>query len=190
MDCIDCHNRPSHIYRAPEHYIDNAMLAGKISREIPYMKFISMEVLKESYGTKDSALMAIHKGVHEYYQNEHPDYYASNKSLIEQAVSGIQDAFGKNAFPKMKVNYTAYPDHIGHLESRGCFRCHNDLFKTPEGRTISKDCNMCHTIIGQGKAGSLQMVGVNDTLEFLHPIDIKGVWKTSDCSECHNVLFQ
>jgi hypothetical protein len=49
---------------------------------------------------------------------------------------------------------------------------------------------MCHTIIGQGKLGSLQMVGVNDTLEFLHPIDIKGVWKTSDCSECHNVLFQ
>ncbi len=38
----------------------------------------------------------------------------------------------------MKVTYDIYPEHIGHLESDGCFRCHNDLFKAENGRIITE----------------------------------------------------
>jgi hypothetical protein len=190
MDCIDCHNRPSHVYKSPPSYVNNAMIAGTVDKNIPYIKYAAMQVLKDSYSTKDSAFMAIEKGIMDYYKADHPDYYSIYKDKIESSVKGVQEAYSLNTFPFMKVSYEAYPDHIGHLESRGCFRCHNNQFKAPNGRTITKDCNLCHTIIGQGRPGQLQMVPVNDTLEFVHPIDIKDVWKTADCSECHNVLYQ
>jgi len=149
-----------------------------------------MEILKNSFGTSDSAYLAISNGITAFYKESYPAYYASNKALIDQAILGIEDGYSKNTFPLMKVSYDKYPDHIGHLESRGCFRCHNDKFKTPTGRVITRDCNLCHTIIGQGKPGSMQMVNAIEMLEFMHPVDIKGVWKTSDCSECHSALFQ
>ena len=38
MDCMDCHNRPSHLYNSPTFYINNAMVAGKIPKDIPYIK--------------------------------------------------------------------------------------------------------------------------------------------------------
>ena len=190
MDCIDCHNRPSHIYKAPEHYIDNLMVMGKVPKDIPFIKRAAMEVLNTSYGTTDSAHMALQNGITAYYSDNYPDYLAANQPRINEAILAIQGAYSKNTFPEMKVAYDAYPDHIGHLESRGCFRCHNDLFKSDKGRVISKDCNLCHTIIAQGNPLTLQKASVTDTLEFVHPVDIKGVWKTSDCSECHNYLFQ
>jgi len=190
MDCIDCHNRPSHIYNAPQHFVDNLMVTGSVPKEIPFIKKAAMEVLKTAYGTTDSAYMALQNGITAFYKENYPDYLASNQKQINDAIIAIKDAYSKNTFPEMKVAYDAYPNHIGHLESRGCFRCHNDMFKSDKGRVISKDCNLCHTIIGQGNPLSLQKVAVTDTLEFVHPIDIKGVWKTSDCSECHNFLFQ
>jgi hypothetical protein len=190
MDCIDCHNRPSHQYKSPPVFVDNAMISGVIPSDIPYIKYIAMQVLKDSYATKDSAFMAIKKGIIDFYKTDHADYFAANEGKINTAIAGIEDAYSRNVFPFMKVDYQAYPDHIGHLQSRGCFRCHNDKFKSEEGRVISRDCNMCHTIIGQGKPGAMQLVPVTDTLEFVHPVDIKGVWKTSDCSECHNILYQ
>lgn len=49
------------------------------------------------------------------------------------------------------------PTYIGHLESNGCFRCHNDKFKAPNGKVISKDCNLCHTIVAQGVTGVINI---------------------------------
>jgi len=38
MDCIDCHNRPSHNYKSPTVYFDKAMLTGAVSSTIPFFK--------------------------------------------------------------------------------------------------------------------------------------------------------
>ena len=64
---------------------------------------------------------------------------------VERAVRATQLAFTKNVFPKMKVTWGSYPNHIGHLDSPGCFRCHDDSHKTKDGRTIGQDCTLCHT---------------------------------------------
>ncbi|MEI6575836.1 MAG: NapC/NirT family cytochrome c [Bacteroidota bacterium] len=191
MDCIDCHNRPSHNYKSPPNYINNAMLAGTISKDIPMIKFCAMDILKNPFNTYDSAMMMIDKGVNDYYKTNFPDYYAKNKPLITSAITGIKNAYNQNAFPSMKVTYDKYPNHIGHLESAGCFRCHNNRFKSESGKIISKDCNLCHTIVGQGKTGALQLASVRDSLEFQHPIPLKNnAWKTGLCSECHTYLYQ
>ncbi|MBG0858130.1 MAG: NapC/NirT family cytochrome c [Bacteroidales bacterium] len=189
MDCIDCHNRPSHNYSSPPVYFDRAMLTGAVSKDIPFMKKTAMEVLRNTFTDKDTALMQIKDAIINFYRSDHNDYYAANTNLIEESVTAVQSAFSQNTFPRMKVTYDVYPDHISHLESEGCFRCHNDVFVSSSGRKITRDCNLCHTIVGQGKPGMMQFTSIRDTLEFQHPVDIGTAWKEANCSECHKYLY-
>jgi len=189
MDCIDCHNRPSHNYNSPTVYIDKALLTGSVSKKIPFVKKVAMEVLKQTFSSKDSALLMIKDSIISYYKSGYNDFYTKNSDLIGSSITSIQNAFSQNTFPKMKVTYDVYPEHIGHLESNGCFRCHNNTFKSDNGRTITKDCNLCHSIVGQGKPGSMQLTSVREMLEFQHPVDIGTAWKEANCSECHKYLY-
>ena len=148
-----------------------------------------MGILRNTFTDRDTALMQIREGIINYYKSDFSEYFNENIEKIESSVAAIQKAYSQNTFPGMKVTYDAYPDHIGHLETEGCFRCHNDAFVSDSGRKISKDCNLCHTIIGQGNPGFMQYVSIKDTLEFNHPIDVGTSWKEYNCSECHKYLY-
>jgi hypothetical protein len=189
MDCIDCHNRPSHNYKSPPVYFDRAMLTGEVSKDIPSIKKVAMGILRETFTNSDTALMIIKDSIINYYKSVQSDFFAKNGDIINSSIASIQKGFSQNTFPKMKVSYDKYPEHIGHLESDGCFRCHNGSFKSESGRTITRDCNLCHSIVGQGKPGSMQMTTVRENLEFQHPVDIGTAWKEANCSECHKYLY-
>lgn len=191
MDCMDCHNRPSHNYQTPIYSINNAITAGLIPKSLPDVKYMAMEVMNGEYSTEDSAMMAIEASMNEYYSMMYEDLYSTDKELIDQAILGIQEVFKKNIFPEMKVNWNVYPNHIGHLEFNGCFRCHNDRHKTSQGRTISMDCNLCHSIIAQGTPDNMQVIsGINESLDFYHVNDPNQGWKGKFCSECHKDLYR
>jgi hypothetical protein len=189
MDCIDCHNRPSHKYSSPPVYFDKAMLTGKVSNEIPFIKKLTMGILRQTFRDKDTALVIIHDSISSFYRSGFSEIYSGKSDLLNNSIKSIQTSFSQNTFPAMKVTYDAYPEHIGHLESPGCFRCHNDAFKSEDGRTITRDCNLCHTVIGQGRPTKMQLTNVRDTLEFQHPVDIGTAWKEANCSECHMYLY-
>jgi hypothetical protein len=189
MDCLDCHNRPSHKYNVPQNFIDKSISAGKIPKALPGIKEIAMKVLYKEYGTKDSAFMEIKNGVTEYYKSGHEEIFNSNKGDIDQAIAEIQDGYANNIFPFMKADWRKYPNNIGHMENDGCFRCHNDRHKTESGKVISKDCNLCHIIQAQGNPGSMEYSNNNVPLEFRHPADIDDAWKTELCSSCHAQLY-
>jgi hypothetical protein len=189
MDCIDCHNRPSHKYSSPPVYFDKAMLINDVSQDIPFIKRTAMGILRNTFTDKDTALMQIKEGIVSYYKSDFSGYFKKNQAKIDQSVVSLQKVFSQNSFPGMKVTYDVYPDHIGHLESEGCFRCHNDSFTSDNGRKITRDCNLCHTIIGQGKQDLMQFANIRDTLEFQHPVDIGTIWKEANCSECHRYLY-
>ncbi len=185
MDCMDCHNRPSHEYRSPSHYL-NDLIAGKEEiAAIPWFKSAAMDALILPYTTTDSAVSGIKNKIVKFYKDKKPAIYKKHSQAIMAAITDVIGAFSKNAFPEMKVTYSVYPRHIGHLESSGCFRCHNDRFKSPQGKVISNDCDLCHTIVAQGKADSMKYVGINGSLPFVHPVDIAGAWKETNCMECH-----
>ncbi len=189
MDCIDCHNRPSHLYRAPTLFINTAMTAGEIPPDLPEIKSVCVDLCSEEYPSMDSAMVHINNYIDHYYQDNYPDIYKSNPEMVKQAIAGLQQAFSTNIFPEMKVRWSAYPDHIGHLEFNGCFRCHNDRHATKSGEVISRDCNLCHTITAQGTPGKdMQTTMVGNNLEFKHPVDIDQAWKESLCTDCHTGL--
>jgi hypothetical protein len=190
MDCIDCHNRPSHNYKSPPVYFDHAMVSGAISQQIPFFKKVTMGILRDTYNNRDTALMVLRDSITRFYQGkDYSKYYADNKELVDNSITAVQKAFSDNTFPAMKVSYDKYPEHIGHLESDGCFRCHNDAFTASDGTKISRDCNLCHNIVGQGTNGKMEFSSVRENLAFRHPVDIGTAWKEANCSECHKFLY-
>jgi hypothetical protein len=187
---MDCHNRPSHNYQTPIIFVNNAITAREIPKELPDIKMLAMQVLSKEYSTKDSAMMGIEAELREYYPSSYADIYESDPELIDKAIKGIQDGYSKNIFPEMKVRWNAYPNHIGHLEFNGCFRCHNNRHTAEDGSVISQDCNLCHTIIAQGSPDSMQVVsGLGESLDFFHPNDPDAMWKEGVCSDCHRDLY-
>jgi len=189
MDCIDCHNRPSHNYKSPPVYFDKVMVSETGSQNIPFFKKVTMGILKDTFSDRDTALMKINEGITNFYKSDYSDFYLKNKDLINNSITSVQKAYSQNTFPEMKVSYDFYPEHIGHLESDGCFRCHNGTFKADNGRVITRDCNLCHTIVGQGKQGMMAFSNIKESLEFQHPVDIGTAWKESNCAECHKYLY-
>jgi nitrate/TMAO reductase-like tetraheme cytochrome c subunit len=189
MDCIDCHNRPSHEYFSPPFFTDNSLTVGDIPRELPDIKQVAMGLLYDVYADTDSALATIDTNVREYYELMYPGIYSDRMPLIEKAIAGIQQDFTQNIFPEMKARWDAYPNNIGHINSEGCFRCHNDRHRSRSGRVISKDCNLCHDILAQGNPDQPYMGGIRDSLEFRHPVDIDEAWKEYHCVECHSPLY-
>lgn len=189
MDCMDCHNRPSHDYKSPPNFIDFALTSGAIPVELPMIKRVAMDLLHLMYDSRDSALVSIDREIRSYYNTNYPVIAASNTDLIEKAIKGITDHFSRNIFPAMQVRWDAYPNHLGHLEFNGCYRCHSGNHKSSTGRTISRDCNTCHNIVAQGVPGSMETTSMFGFLEFRHPVDIGDSWKEFNCVECHAYLY-
>jgi len=188
MDCIDCHNRPSHHYRAPTTFINAAMTAGEIPVELPEIKATAIELCAVDYSTTDSAQQQIETGIRQFYEKNYPEIASEKAELIKKAITGLQKAFNRNIFPEMKVKWSAYPDHIGHMHFNGCFRCHNSTHLTESGEAIRKDCNLCHIINAQGTPGNMQAALVGEALDFKHPQDIDEAWREGLCTDCHTGL--
>jgi hypothetical protein len=101
---------------------------------------------------------------------------------VNRAISEVQRIFRTNFFPEMKVDWRTHNNNIGHFYYPGCFRCHDGQHSSADGKTIRKDCDICHTVIGQEEGGqpmaSIQSVG------FKHPVDL-GDMTAVNCTDCH-----
>ncbi len=189
MDCLDCHNRPSHSFPSPMTFMNKAFSIDTILQQLPDLKSISMEILNTKYPDSDSAMTAIALQVKDYYKLSYENIYKEQKALIDTAISILQREYSKHIFPDMKVTWEKYPNHIGHLEFDGCFRCHDDNHTSSDNRTISKDCNLCHSIVAQGAVDTLNSTSVFDEMVFAHPDDPDEMWREANCSECHRDLY-
>ncbi len=189
MDCMDCHNRPSHHYLTPMEFVDNGITDGEIPVDLPYIKKAAMDVFVNPYKHTDSARITIRKSILDFYKNEHPEIFETEKSKIDTAITGILKGFSENIFPEMGASWDAYPNHIGHKTYKGCFRCHDGLHKSEDGQVISRDCTLCHTIVEEGKPGEKIYSSLDSALAFIHPRQLKKGWEKHNCSDCHRYLY-
>jgi hypothetical protein len=147
MDCMDCHNRPSHQMAATaERAVDAAIARDAIPSDLPYIRREAVKVLKAGYPTEDAAMAAIAKSLGDFYRGSPGGIYSTRRQEVDTAVAGAQQVYRRNVFPEMNVQFGTYPSNVGHIDFPGCFRCHDDNHATKDGRKISQDCETCHKI--------------------------------------------
>jgi hypothetical protein len=147
MDCMDCHNRPSHpMAPTAEKAVNSAMAQGEIPKNLPYVRREAVKALKATFATQEAADEGISRALREFYRTQYQQVYMTRRQDVERAVTSAQNVYNRNVFPEMNVQFGTYPNNIGHMDSPGCFRCHDDNHKTKDGKTISQDCDTCHHI--------------------------------------------
>jgi len=147
MDCMDCHNRPTHVFLSPEEALDRKISVGIISRDLPFIKKVALEVIQVQYPNKVEARREIAAAIEDWYSKNEPDVYRLRSSDLERAINGVFQAWAENVFPEMVIGWNTYKSNIGHRDDQGCFRCHQDDYKTENGREIPSDCDLCHYIL-------------------------------------------
>ncbi|MGA9642363.1 MAG: NapC/NirT family cytochrome c [Terriglobales bacterium] len=182
MDCVDCHNRPTHIYTSPEVSVDRSITAHHLDISLPFLKQQAVAALTGKYENTDAAMQGIAKTIGDFYATKYPDLSKTRQPEIHGAIDEVQSIYKLTFFPEMKVDWRTHPNNIGHLYFNGCFRCHDDNHVSAEGKVIPKDCNLCHTVlVEQEKTVNLaSLPGV----QFKHPVDL-GDMTAVTCTDCH-----
>ena len=151
MDCMDCHNRPTHIFRSADEALDEKMITGAIPPEVPFIKRQALALITAPYETSDAALQSVSRGLKEWYAANYPDFAGARKPLLDQAIAGVQQAYRENVFPEMHIGWDTYKNFIGHKNGTGCFRCHDGRHVSESGQIISRDCNCCHIVLAENE---------------------------------------
>ena len=147
MDCLDCHNRPSHTIDAtPERAINEAMADSGIPATLPFIHREAVKVLKATYSSQRAGVAEISSGLREFYRAQPSQVVATRGDDIDHAVAAVQDIYTRNVFPEMNVRFGTYANNLGHIDFPGCFRCHDDNHKSRDGKRIGQDCDTCHAI--------------------------------------------
>ena len=179
VDCVDCHNRPSHIYTSPDRAVDRAITARQIDPALPFVKQQSVAVLAKDYNTTADALRTIAAELPAYYQTNYADLFRTRRADIDRTVKEVQEIFTSTRFPEMRVDWRTHPDNVGHFTSMGCFRCHDDQHVSSDGKRIIKDCQICHSVLTENQTNA----------QFEHPVDLGDLRRsivptTTPAAEC------
>lgn len=179
MDCMDCHNRPAHKFLSPNDAVDQAMAMGRIDVSIPWAKSNIVKALAAPYSTREEAQQKIAESLRAEYKDD---------KRVDSLVAEVGKIYATNFFPEMKADWRAHPDHIGHKDNNGCFRCHDGMHMASDGNTSIKgsDCNACHLIVAQGAGEELEKVN-RKGFDFFH---VDSEYLEPNCAECHNGEIQ
>jgi hypothetical protein len=146
MDCMDCHNRATHIFSSPEQLIDEAIARAKIDRSLPFIKREGLSALNPPSPTLEQAGARI-ASIRDFYRNSYPKVFQEKSGAITKALQELNEISRLTNFPVMKANWASYFDNAGHQDTPGCLRCHGKLVAkggATAGKTINAACDSCH----------------------------------------------
>jgi formate-dependent nitrite reductase cytochrome c552 subunit len=144
MQCADCHNRAAHSFEDPDRAVDRAIAGGQIAADLPWIKKTGLSLIKASYASDEDATQKIPMALAAFYQQKYPEAAVQRAADIKAADEGLLAVYRRNVFPDLKVTWGTYPNNLGHADSPGCFRCHDESHATAGKKTITQDCNTCH----------------------------------------------
>lgn len=201
MDCTTCHNRVGHPFPNPEKAIENALDSGTISRDLPYIKKHLDALLAEEFTSEDEARALVRQSVDAYLQ-EFPNLKVAGvasgdlRSYLLTGEDQLVDLKVRSRFLEDdNVTWESFPDHTGHKEGPGCFRCHNGRLQTTEGVPIPVNCTTCHSIPmvtthNQVPAYVTDIIGVEKPDDHADPAFMSVHMDLADdyCGDCHGEI--
>lgn len=166
MQCVDCHNRPTHTFELPERAVDKALAFGDIPITLPFIKKKGAELLKATYATASDAATGIPQSLVAFYKQTYPELYAKRAEDVGHAAQAVLAIYNRNVFPSLKVSWGTYPNNLGHTDFPGCFRCHDGSHSTTDGKTITQDCGSCHQLLAMDEASPeiLKTLGIEERI--------------------------
>ncbi|MCX6593657.1 MAG: NapC/NirT family cytochrome c [Acidobacteria bacterium] len=147
MQCVDCHNRPTHTFELPERAVNRALAAGDLAPGLPFLKKKSVELLRAEYPSAGEAAKRIPEALSNFYQAKYPLVAGAQRDAVAQAGKQLAAIYQRNVFPDLKVTWGTYVSNLGHTDSPGCFRCHDDAHVAADKATIKQDCAGCHELL-------------------------------------------
>ncbi|MBU0984233.1 MAG: NapC/NirT family cytochrome c, partial [candidate division Zixibacteria bacterium] len=163
FDCIDCHNRATHIYERPQDAVDRLLRAGHLDRSLPFIKREALTAITGNYADNDAAEEGIANSLTAFYRQHFPDVARRRMMGIDSAIAALQAVYARNIFHSMNITWGTYPSHIGHVGDGGCFRCHNGDMVDTSGSSISSDCTLCHSILAFNDEEPFKYLRATDT---------------------------
>lgn len=145
MDCITCHNRITHLISNPVDTVEQLMSRGAVSSSIPEIRVKAVEVYHLDYPDLETATAGI-AGLEDFYRSAYPEFLPTNQVVVENAIAALQEAYSSSVFPEQKADWTTHANNVGHMESPGCFRCHDGKHLNTQQEAIRLECNLCHSI--------------------------------------------
>lgn len=150
MDCMDCHNRPTHLFQTPPKALDAELLARPELRELPFFKKTALEAMNATYDTRREGVESVAEKLRTYYRDRYPEIFESRPDLVETGAATASQAYGRNFFPEMNTDWQSHPNHIGHDDFDGCMRCHDgEMMTADEEHWIPVDCDTCHSFLAE-----------------------------------------
>ena len=146
LDCVDCHNRATHIYEDPQRAINKRISEGLLDFSLPYLNREALHAIIKIYPDKNTAQNGIANHLRGYYKRNYPEVITQNIAVIDTCISVLGDIYNRNIHPQMNISWGSYPSLIGHKGENGCFRCHNSKLVDENNNSISYDCVLCHSI--------------------------------------------
>jgi hypothetical protein len=155
MDCMDCHNQPSHRFsQSAQTAVDEALASGRLDSRVPYARSTAVKLLTSGTPTREDAVSHFVAAVRRTYERDYPGEHTTQADQQKLAL-GLAAVYRRNIFPDMNVTWGTYPSHMNHVhdqERTGCFRCHNSSYEATmlaPGRTgkLGQRCEACHTML-------------------------------------------
>lgn len=188
MDCVTCHNRVTHDFSFPEESINTAMARGQINPNIPLIHKKAVEAMSTKYASREEAFAAFDK-LENFYQRT--EYYAGHEDQIKTAVQTLKDIYDQTVFHDQQIDWTTHPSNVGHINSPGCFRCHDGKHLDDKQQAIRMECNLCHSVpVVKGQDDFLTNIEIStgpepDTHRNPNWISLHNQAFGPSCSACH-----
>jgi hypothetical protein len=143
MDCVTCHNRITHEFSFPEESVNTAMSRGLIDPGIPEIHRRAVDTLSVNYISRVQAFTAF-DALEAYYKDT--DYYSGHEEQVAAAIQELKNIYDRTVFHDQQINWETHPNNLGHINSPGCFRCHDGQHLDENQQAIRLECNVCHSI--------------------------------------------
>jgi nitrate/TMAO reductase-like tetraheme cytochrome c subunit len=151
MDCIDCHNRPTHLFETPAKETDLVLQRQADLRALPFYKREVVKAASVTYATHELGVAGVRGAINQFYTTTYPEIAAKQGALVARGSEEAARVYDRTVFPEMNTNSKTHPTNIGHDDSPGCFRCHDGNMKNKvNGEVIPNDCDTCHGILIDG----------------------------------------
>jgi|FLOH01.1.fsa_nt_gi hypothetical protein len=148
MDCVDCHNRPTHIFLPPDKALDRRFEEGLLDKSVPWLRAIGEEIIRVKYPSTAAAMEGI-ATLPTVYKERYPQFWQEFGARVEASVAPLQDLHSLYVYPEMNLEWNTYNSMIGHPteHTAACFRCHNGVMEDDQGVAITTECNACHFVL-------------------------------------------